>query len=127
VADVLIVEDDTGFGRLLQEQFVARGLTAMRTADAETAQRLLKEGMKPRAVISDLLLPGLQGEEFVARIGSESGPAVPIVVLTVKQLAPQELSALEKVGVTAVLPKEAGATQAAASLIAEALARETGC
>jgi signal transduction histidine kinase len=67
VADVLIVEDDTGFGRLLQEQFVARGLTAMRTADAETAQRLLKEGMKPRAVISDLLLPGLQGEEFVAR------------------------------------------------------------
>jgi len=127
VADVLIVEDDSGFGRLLQEQFVARGLTAMRAADAETAQRLLNEGMKPRAVISDLLLPGLQGEEFVARLGSESGPAVPVVVLTVKQLAPHELSALEKVGVTAVLPKEAGATQAAASLIADALAKETGC
>ncbi|HXD82285.1 MAG TPA: PAS domain S-box protein [Candidatus Acidoferrum sp.] len=124
VADVLIVEDDSGFGRLLQEQFVARGLTAVRAADAETAQRLLKEGMKPRAVISDLLLPGVQGEEFVARLGSETGPAVPVVVLTVKQLAPHELSALEKVGVTAVLPKEAGATQAAASLIVAALAKE---
>jgi two-component system, OmpR family, sensor histidine kinase VicK len=126
VADVLIVEDDSGFGRLLQEQFVARGLTAMRAADAETAQRLLNEGMKPRAVVSDLLLPGLQGEEFVARLGSESGPALPVVVLTVKQLAPHERSALERVGVTAVLPKEAGATQAAATLIAEALAKETG-
>jgi CheY-like chemotaxis protein len=124
VADVLIVEDDAGFGRLLQEQFVARGLTAVRAADAETAQRLLKEGMKPRAVISDLLLPGLQGEEFVARLGSDAGPAMPVVVLTVKQLAPDELSALEKAGVTAVLPKEAGATQAAATLIADALAKE---
>lgn len=124
VADVLIVEDDTGFGRLLQEQFVARGLTAVRAADAETAQRLLKEGMKPRAVVSDLLLPGLQGEDFVARLGADTGPAVPVVVLTVKQLAPDEVSALEKAGVTAVLPKEAGATQAAASLIAAALAKE---
>ena len=124
VADVLIVEDDSGFGRLLKEQFVARGLTAVRAADAETAQRLLKEGMKPRAVISDLLLPGVQGEEFVARLGSDTGPAVPVVVLTVKQLAPSELSALEKLGVTAVLPKEAGATQAAASLIIAALAKE---
>ncbi|HEY4913929.1 MAG TPA: ATP-binding protein [Candidatus Dormibacteraeota bacterium] len=124
VADVLIVEDDTGFGRLLQEQFVARGLTAVRTADAETAQRLLKEGMKPRAVVSDLLLPGLQGEDFVARLGADTGPAVPVVVLTVKQLAPDEVSALEKAGVTAVMPKEAGATQAAASLIAAALAKE---
>ncbi len=124
VADVLIVEDDTGFGLLLQEQFVARGLTAVRAADAETAQRLLKEGMKPRAVVSDLLLPGLQGEDFVARLGADSGPAVPVVVLTVKQLAPDEVSALEKAGVTAVMPKEAGATQAAASLIAAALAKE---
>lgn len=35
--------------------------------------------------------------------------------------APSEVSALEKAGVTAVLPKEAGATQAAVSLITEAL------
>jgi hypothetical protein len=42
-------------------------------------------------------------------------------VLTVKNLAPAEVSALEKAGVTAVLPKEAGASQAAVSLITEAL------
>jgi hypothetical protein len=42
-------------------------------------------------------------------------------VLTVKNLAPDEISALERVGVTAVLPKEAGASHAAVSLITEAL------
>ena len=120
-ADVLIVEDDSGFARLLEEQFIARGLTAVRAADAETAERLLKEGMKPRAVVADLVLPGVQGEEFVARLGADPENAVPVLVLTVKNLAPAEITALEKVGVTAVLPKEAGASQAAVMLITEAL------
>ena len=120
-ADVLIVEDDSGFARMLQEQFIARGMTTVRAADAETAERLLKAGMKPRAVIADLVLPGVQGEEFVARLGTDPQNSVPVLVLTVKSLAPAEVSALEKAGVTAVLPKEAGASQAAVSLIAEAL------
>src|SRR4029077_13845760 len=81
-ADVLIVEDDTGFARLLQEQFVARGRTTVRTADAETAERLLKQGMKRRAVGADLMLPGLKGEEFVTRRGADGPPAVPVLVLT---------------------------------------------
>jgi two-component system, OmpR family, sensor histidine kinase VicK len=120
-ADVLIVEDDTGFARLLEEQFIARGLTAVRAADAETAERLLKEGMKPRAVVADLVLPGKQGEEFVAKLGADPDNVVPVLVLTVKNLAPAEITALEKVGVTAVLPKEAGASQAAVMLISGAL------
>ena len=120
-ADVLIVEDDTGYARLLQEQFVARGMTTVRTADAETAERLLKQGMKPRAVVADLMLPGVQGEEFVTRLGADGHVAVPVLVLTVKSLAPADISALEKAGVTKVLPKEAGASQVAVSLITEAL------
>jgi CheY-like chemotaxis protein len=96
-------------------------MTTVRAPDAETAQRLLQAGMKPRAVIADLVLPGEQGEQFVTRLGSDPATAIPMVVLTVKSLAPSEVSALEKAGVTAVLPKEAGATQAAVSLITEAL------
>ncbi|MEP6752806.1 MAG: PAS domain S-box protein [Candidatus Dormiibacterota bacterium] len=120
-ADVLIVEDDSGFARLLQEQLVSLGMTTVRAPDAETAERLLQAGMKPRAVIADLVLPGVQGEEFVTKLGSDPASAVPVVVLTVKSLAPFEVTALERAGVTAVLPKEAGASQAAVSLITSAL------
>jgi hypothetical protein len=42
-------------------------------------------------------------------------------VLTAKDLKPEDHSALDKSGAMAVLPKEAGAPQAAAALIAEAL------
>jgi PAS domain S-box-containing protein len=120
-ADVLIVEDDTGYARLLEEQFVARGITTVRTADAETAERLLKQGMKPRAVVADLMLPGVQGEEFVARLAADGGAPVPVLVVTVKSLGPAEVAALQKVGVTAVLSKEAGASKVAVNLITEAL------
>jgi CheY-like chemotaxis protein len=92
-------------------------MTTLRAADAETAQRLLDQGMKPRAVVADLVLPGVQGEQFVTGLGADPGNAVPVLVLTVKNLAPAEISALEKVGVTAVLPKEAGASEAAVALI----------
>jgi PAS domain S-box-containing protein len=120
-ADILIVEDDTGFASLLEEQFIARGMSTVRAADAETAERLLTGGMKARAVVADLMLPGVQGEEFIARLGTTGGKALPVVVLTVKSLAPTEISALEKVGVTAVLPKEAGASEVAVKLISDAL------
>jgi hypothetical protein len=42
---------------------------------------------------------------------------MPVLVLTVTSLAPDEVAALEGRGVTAVLPKEAGATQTAADLV----------
>jgi two-component system sensor histidine kinase VicK len=122
--DVLIVEDDTGFAGLLEAQLGGRGLSAICAADAETAERLLKEGLKPRAFVVDLMLPGTQGEEFVPKLRAHSEVAVPIVVLTVKSLGPAEIASLIGGGATAVLPKEAGATEAAVSLIAEALAQK---
>src|SRR6266851_3752321 len=120
-ADVLIVEDEAWFASILKAEFAAHGLSTVRAADAETAERLLVD-MTPRAIVLDLALPGLQGEDFLARMWAGGAKRVPVVVLTVKNLEPQEISALETEGAIAVLPKEAGAPQAAVTLIAEALA-----
>lgn len=121
--DVLIVEDNAAFARLMKAEFGAQGLSTIRAADAETAEHML-EAMTPRAILLDLILPGLQGEDFLARRppGGDRRPSV--VVLTGKNLSPAEVSALEAAGAMAVLPKEAGAPQAAVALIAEALAHQ---
>jgi CheY-like chemotaxis protein/anti-sigma regulatory factor (Ser/Thr protein kinase) len=119
--DVLIVDDDPGFASLMRAEFAALGLSTVRAADAETAEHLLVE-MTPRAIVLDLILPGLQGEDFLARLPAGFGARFPVVVLTAKDLAPGEIAALEIAGAMAVLPKEAGAPQAAIALIAEALA-----
>jgi DNA-binding response OmpR family regulator len=93
----------------------------VRAADAETAERLLADAA-PVAIVLDLALPGLQGEDFLVRMSSGGGARPPVVVVTVKNLKPEEVSALERNGAVAVLPKEAGAPQAAVVVIAQALA-----
>ncbi len=120
-ADVLIVEEDIGFARLLAAELLATGLTALRAGDVETAEHLLLDGMKPRAIVLDLMLPGVQGEGFLTRLGARNGERPPTIVLTVKDLGPDEVAILEKAGAVAALPKEAGVTEAAVALIVQAL------
>jgi nitrogen-specific signal transduction histidine kinase/CheY-like chemotaxis protein len=118
---ILIVEDDAGFASLIKAEFATLGLDTVRAADAETAQHMLVD-TTPRAIVLDLRLPGLQGEDFLAHIRTGFGMRLPVVVLTAKELLPAEISALETAGAMAVLPKEAGAPQAAVALIAGVLA-----
>ena len=122
-SDILIVEDDAGFASLLKAEFAAQGLSTVRAADAETAEHLLMS-MSPRAIILDLALPGLQGEAFLAHVRAGGSGRLLVIVMTAKTLEAAEISALEAAGAIAVLPKEAGAPQAAVALVAEALALE---
>jgi CheY-like chemotaxis protein len=122
---VLIVEDDPAFARLMKAEFGALGLTTMRAADAESAQRILA-ALTPGAILLDLGLPGIQGEEFLGQVAAGPRKGIPIVVLSVKDLGSAETSALEAAGAMAVLPKGAGAPQAAVTLITERLAVVSG-
>lgn len=122
---VLIVEGDAGFAALLKAEFAAQGTGTVRVPDAETAERLLVD-VTPLAIVLGLALPGLQGEDFLARVWSAGGVRLPVVVLTTKILTTDQISALELIGASAVLPKEAGGPQAAVAVIANALAAGAG-
>jgi CheY-like chemotaxis protein len=122
-ADVLIIEDDPVFAGFMKSGLAAQGLSTIRAADAETAEHILT-GLTPRAIVLDLVLPGLQGEDFLDRMRARGGTHMPVVVVTARFVGPSDLSTLVAAGTMAVLPKEAGAPQAAVTLIAEALARK---
>jgi PAS domain S-box-containing protein len=121
--DVLVVEDDSGFAHLLQAELAARDLSSIWAADAETAQHLMAE-KRARAVVLDLLLPGLSGEAFLQRLRTKLGLGIPVVVVTVKDIDPTESLLLQKAGVIAVLRKGPGTAEAAADLIAKSLVSE---
>jgi Signal transduction histidine kinase len=121
--DVLVVEDDSGFAHLLQAELATREISSVWAADAETAEQLLaKNGA--RAVVLDLLLPGLSGEAFLQRMRETYGPSIPVVVITLKDLELSENLALQQLGVTGVLRKGPGISGAAADLIENALAAQ---
>jgi DNA-binding response OmpR family regulator len=120
---VLVVEDDSGFAHLLEAELSARGLSSVWAADAETAEHVMTE-RKARAVVLDLVLPGLQGEAFLERLRAIHGMDIPVVVVTLKDLDVAQSLALQKAGVTAVLRKGPGIAETAANLVAKSLVSE---
>jgi DNA-binding response OmpR family regulator len=119
--DVLLVEDDTGFARLLEAELAVKGLSSVWAPDAETADQLIHQ-MAVRAVVLDLMLPGASGEEFLVRLRASHPSELPVVVVTMKELAAAETLALRLAGVVAVLKKHSGAAKEAAAYVADALA-----
>lgn len=118
--DVLIVEDDTGFARLLEAELSVKGLTTVWAADAETAEQLIDQ-TGARAVVLDLMLPGASGEDFLGRLRTSHSSQVPVVVVTIKELEATETLALRTAGVVAVLKKHSGAAKEAAEFVAAEL------
>ena len=98
-------------------------MSSIWAADAETAQHLMTK-KRARAIVLDLLLPGLSGEAFLQRLRATHGIGIPVVVVTMKDLDPAEILALQKAGVTGVLRKGAGMAETAANLIAKSLELE---
>jgi DNA-binding NtrC family response regulator len=121
LSDVLIVDDDPAFAGLLEAELLSHGLSSVRAGDAETAEHLLMDGMKPRALVLDLVLPGMQGEELLAKLGALTGNRFPTIVFTLKNLAPAQIAVLQSARAAAGRQKQAGAIEAALDLILEAL------
>jgi PAS domain S-box-containing protein len=121
--DVLVVEDDSGFAHLIEAELSARGMTSIWAADGETAMQLMNK-KRARAVVLDLVLPGVTGEMFLHQLRLMHGDGIPVVVVTLKDLDVDENLALQKAGVTAVLRKGPGTAATAAMKVASALAPE---
>lgn len=122
--DVLIVEDDAGFARLLEAELTGRGLTSVWVPSAEDALEQL-DIETPKALVLDLLLPRLQGETFLRRLREGNGADVPVVVVSVKDLSQEERTAMEHLGVVAMLRKEPAVGTAAADIIWAILRRSS--
>lgn len=84
--DILLVEDDAADAELALRALASLALAVRRVADGETALADLRSASpraRPRVVLLDLKLPGIDGFQVLAAIRAE--PAIcmlPVVVLT---------------------------------------------
>ena len=106
---VLVVEDDADSRHLACRLIEGMGSEAIAAADCRAAYAQLELAL-PDLILLDLMLPEIDGFEFVERVRAEARWAgIPIVVLTAKQLSPAERQRLQS-GVSRILQK--GATSA---------------
>ena len=79
---VLVVDDDHISRYVAKEQLERRGWRVIEAADGEMALRLAREG-DCRAIVSDLVMPGMSGFELLDRLGEDpSTAAIPVVIRT---------------------------------------------
>jgi len=120
--EVLVVEDDVGFAQLVEAELRAEGLSASRVENGEAAlERLAME--RPRAMILDLMLPGVHGEAVLERLGHIAAVRIPIVVMSVKDLDGEERDHLFDLGASSIIQKGPTSASVAAKTIAVALSQ----
>ena len=80
---ILIVEDDPDLQPLLEFTFETEGCEVLTFDEGGTAWEYLESEALPDCIVLDLLMPGVDGMEFLARReNSDRVRDVPVVVLT---------------------------------------------
>ena len=93
VADILIIEDDPSINEVVCAHLERRGYRCRQAFSGTEGLMLLRE-QRPDVVITDLMLPGVPGEEIVRAIrGADS--ALPIIVISARITAADKISLLQ--------------------------------
>jgi signal transduction histidine kinase/CheY-like chemotaxis protein len=88
---VLIVDDDADVREIVKETVEGVGMKAATAVNGRAALRWLDENSKPSLILLDLMMPEVDGFEFLETIRQHDELRdVPVVVLTAKELSEAE-------------------------------------
>jgi two-component system response regulator GlrR len=117
-ARILVVDDDPGLLDLIEMRLAASGYAVSRAASGAEALELFR-AERPRAVISDLRMDGMDGHALFAHLHAEA-PTVPVIILTAHGTIPDAVAATQR-GVFGFLTKPFDGRELLAK-VAEAMA-----
>ena len=87
---VLVVDDDPDFRELARRMLEREGYTVIEADNGRAALDRLRDGL-PGVVLLDLMMPEMDGFDFVAAVRDEPAwRSVPIVVITAKDLSAED-------------------------------------
>lgn len=91
---VLVVDDEEDYRLIVEDVLKSAGMETRSVADGSAGLEALKD-FHPDAVLVDWMMPKLDGERFCRALrADERFQTVPVLMLTVRQTAEEELEAL---------------------------------
>lgn len=101
--EVLVVDDDDGARYLLRALLAETRFAVAEARDGEEALARVR-AVRPAAIFLDLEMPGLRGDDVLARLKEDPATAaVPVIVYTGAEIGPDRRAALARAD--AILPK----------------------
>jgi len=92
---VLVVDDSDQTRSLISRFLAGKGMDVIEAENGEEAIKIVKSDL-PDIIILDLLMPVLNGFEFILEFRKiEGAKSIPIIVSTAKDLSPQEMTQLK--------------------------------
>ena len=102
---ILIVDDDKFLLSMYAVKFKNAGFVVDVAHDGAEALSRLQEGNAPDIIILDLIMPGMDGYEFLAKVREQKlVPKATVVVLT-NQGQPEDIEKAKKYGVQGYIVK----------------------
>lgn len=113
---ILCIDDDTFLLEMYALKFSKSGYD-VRSADSTTGGlKILHEGFSPDVLLIDIVMPGMDGLEFVSNLRKEGlVPSATIIMLT-NQSVPDDIARAKKLGVDGYIVK---ATTVPSEVLAE--------
>jgi len=107
---ILVVDDDLQTLKLIERNLREAGYHPVCCSDGQSGLQAL-EDRHPAAVVLDLLMPGMDGFEFLERFQeSQTGRATPVLIHTVKDLTREDWARLHSIA-QSVVAKGPGSTK----------------
>jgi PAS domain S-box-containing protein len=108
---LLIIDDDPGASKLVTPALRDLDIRVISMLDAETGLEAAREH-PPSAIVLDLLMPGMDGFEFLHRFRlTPAGRSTPVIVWTAKDLTAAERARLQA-SADAIIEKGAASSEA---------------
>jgi adenylate cyclase len=118
---VLIVDDEPEARRWLARALTAEGWQPHEAEHGRAALTRVRE-RRPDLILLDLLMPEMDGFEFLARLQAEPGPRIPVVVVTAADLSNDDRRRLNG-AVEKILLKQASSRDELLAKLVELIAR----
>jgi CheY-like chemotaxis protein len=96
---LLVVEDDPDVREAISDVLRDAGYGITSAGDGDEALRALQAGLKPVAILLDLMMPGMNGYEFRAQQRADPAIAdIPVIVLSAMRGAEADATSLSAAG-----------------------------
>lgn len=102
---ILFVDDDKFLLDMYALKFSKAGYDVKTSDSTDGALKMIREGYAPDVMLCDIVMPGMDGLEFVSTVRSEKLAPSTIVIMLTNQGTSDDISRAKKLGVDGYIVK----------------------